>query len=125
MRGEEKFKSKKGISRSKNILLITMLILISASIIWIVLEKPLNQTAEQIAFYEYELNIKIKSVSLDENSMNITIVRNPGRGNFIGTSFNIEGKNISETFIERSSLKELEMKTYTLDHSKFEFSGCN
>lgn len=111
MRGE----GKKGITNSKNILLITMLILISSSIIWIVLKEPLDKTSQQIAFYEHELDIKIHSVSLDEDSMNITIVRNPGRGNFIGTSFKIESKNLSETFIERSSLKELEIKTYKLD----------
>ena len=111
----EKFKGKKGLSKSKNILLITMLILISSAIIWIVLKEPINKTAEQIAFYEYELDLKIRSVSLDENSMNITVVRNPGRGNFIGTSFKIEGNNLSETFIERSPLRELEMKTYQLD----------
>ncbi len=116
MRGENNnIKEKRGISRAKNMLLITVLILVSASIIWIVLKEPLNKTAEQIAFYEHELDLKIQSVALDSNSMNVTIVRNPGRGNFIGTSFKVEGNNISETFIEKSSLKELEMKTYKLE----------
>lgn len=111
MRGE----GKKGISKSNNLLLVTLLILISASIIWIVLKEPLDKTSQEIAFYEHELDIKIHSVSLDEDSMKVTIVRNPGRGNFIGTSFKIEGKNLSETFIERSSLDELEIRTYNLD----------
>ncbi len=116
MRGDKKeFKGKKGISRSKNILLITMLILVSASIIWFVLKEPLNKTAEQISLYEHELDLKIKTVSLDENSMNITVVRNPGRGKFIGTCFKVEGQNVSEIFIERTSLNELEIKTYTLN----------
>lgn len=116
MLGENNYiKDKRGISRAKNMLLITALILISASIIWIVLKEPLNKTAEQIAFYEHELDLKIQSVALDNNSMNVTIVRNAGRGNFIGTSFRVEGNNISETFIEKSSLKELEMKTYKLE----------
>lgn len=114
-RENNNIKEKRGISRAKNMLLITVLILVSASIIWIVLKEPLNKTAEQIAFYEHELDLKIQSVALDSNSMNVTIVRNPGRGNFIGTSFKVEGNNISETFIEKSSLKELEMKTYKLE----------
>lgn len=114
-RENNNIKEKRGISRAKNMLLITVLILVSASIIWIVLKEPLNKTAEQIAFYEHELDLKIQSVALDSNSMNVTIVRNPRRGNFIGTSFKVEGNNISETFIEKSSLKELEMKTYKLE----------
>ena len=106
---------KSGLARSANTLLITMLILISASIIWVVLRSPLNETANQISFYESELNLQIQKVKFNENQINITIKRNPGRGEFTGTSFVVEEGENSENFIEREHLNELEMKTFTLN----------
>jgi hypothetical protein len=106
---------KEGLSRSTNTLFITMLILISASIIWIVIRDPMNQTASQISFYESELNLQILKVKFYEDYINVTVKRNVGRGEFTGTSFVVEEGENSENFIERDTLNELEMKTFTLD----------
>ena len=106
---------KRGLSKSSNMLLITMLILITASIIWIVLRGPLRGTASQIQYYESELDIKIEKVQYQGNSLNITVKRNVGKGQFIGTSFLIETAESSEFFVERTILNELEMKTFTFN----------
>ncbi len=106
---------KRGLSKSSNMLLITMLILITASIIWIVLRGPLTETANQIQYYESELNMQIEKVQYQGNSVNITVKRNAGRGQFIGTSFLIEEADNSEIFVERTPLNELEMRTFTFN----------
>lgn len=74
-----------------------------------------NKATKEIKMHEHGIDLKIHSVSLDKNSMDITIIRNPGGGEILGTVFKAEGKNISETFIERTPMKELEIKTYHLD----------
>lgn len=106
---------KKGLSRSTNTLLITMLILVSGAIIWLVLRNPMHDTANQISFYESELNMQITKVKLNENTLNVTIKRNVGRGQFVGTSFIIEEGESSEVFLEKTTLNELEMKTFELN----------
>ena len=111
---------KRGLSKSTNTLLITMLILISASIIWIVLKNPLQGTANQIDFYESELDLQIEKVNFSENFVNVTIKRNPGRGQFMGTSFVVEDDKNMEVFINKTPLAELEMKTFSLNLIKIE-----
>ncbi len=111
----EKSSIRREYPKPKSIILIMLIVLISVLIFYNIFKGYLENTVDKIESYETKIDIKIVSVYLDEEFINVTIIRNSGAGNLTGVVFRIEGKEISEIFIEKGSLNELEMETYKLE----------
>jgi parallel beta-helix repeat protein len=107
----------RGLSTIVATLLIILLVLVAVAFLWAVVRGVIKGNAEQVSLGKFTLDLKIKNVVRDvnENSMDVKMKRNPGKGQFSGLAFIVEDEENSEVFdILNSSLYELEERTFNI-----------
>jgi hypothetical protein len=103
---------KKGLSTIVATLIIILLVLVAAGIIWVIVRNVIQGNAEQIDLGKLTLDLNIEKVSFVENNVSITLKRNAGVGEFVALAFIIEDGENSDSFTEKVSMNELEIRTF-------------
>ncbi len=80
---------KKGLSTVVTTLIIILLVLVAIGIIWVVIANVISQGSEQISIDKFTTNLKIKNANVDNsnNSIDVDVKRNAGKGDLEGLKF--------------------------------------
>ena len=79
---------KRGLSTVIVYLIIILLVLVSIGIMWIVIRDLVEDTSKEISFNSLTgLEIKKVLINPDENSINVTVKRNPGINQLTGIKY--------------------------------------
>ncbi len=95
--------------------LIGFLILALAVIIFIIVRGYMDDSKQEV-LSEENLDFKIFQVKrIDDNTLNVTVKRNVGGGNFEGLSFLISDGSITEIIKVNTSIQENESEEFSID----------
>lgn len=108
-------KTKRGMSAVITTLIIILLVLFAIGILWSIIANLLKDTSEQISIDRFTVDVTIKEVDVydDMNRIDITILRNPGRGDISGLVFIFSNSTNSERFVNDTTLDELATSVYS------------
>jgi len=111
---------KKGLSTIVAILITILLVLIAVAILWTVIRAFILKSTDEITLSKFTVDLKIDSVRIINETINVRVIRNPGEGDLKGISF-IVFDGINSKIIEKTgnnfSLQSLEKKTYTFNYT--------
>ncbi|HPD81692.1 MAG TPA: right-handed parallel beta-helix repeat-containing protein [Candidatus Pacearchaeota archaeon] len=105
-------RGKKGLSTIVATLIIVLLVLVATGIIWVVIKEVILKDSEKVSLNSLTINLDIKNVKMSCDEVYVTVKRNVGEGDFIGLLFVMEGEEVSDTFKEYVSMKELEVRVF-------------
>ena len=99
-------------------LIVIMITLIAVAIIWTVTRGVIQRNSEGVTLSRFTIDLKIESVKIINNSINVKIKRNPGEGELKGITFVVfDGQNSQVIEKTNLTLNPLERKTFIIDYS--------
>ena len=109
---------KRGLSNVVATLIVILLVIIASIIVWTVIRTLIQRNTEGLTLSRFTIDLKIDSVRLTNNTVNVKVKRNPGEGKLKGITFIIfDGEN--SHIIEKTNvtMEILERKTFILDYN--------
>lgn len=113
---------KKGESRIIISIITILLVLIAITINWIVITNIISENSEQISLDKITIRISIENALIKNNNLEVKIKRNPGKGELVKIKFIATDNLNSEIFEEKTTMLELESKTFILSLTKINSS---
>jgi len=114
-KSDKKKESEKGLSTVVATLLLILLTLVAVGVIWVVVRNVIQSNSEQVFLGKYTLNLEItKTQRINDSTLNVTVKRNAGEGEFIGMNFVVEDDANTEVIKKYFLLKELETQRFQL-----------
>ena len=109
--------SKRGeLSKSAIYMLIFSLVLVLAIITWIILRNNDFSKDETVSINQEILDLKISQVKkINEDTLDVTLKRGVGEGEFVGLSFTVNDGSRTETVRINSSMPENQSGTFSLN----------
>ena len=114
-------KNKRGVSGVVTAVLLILLAVASIGVLWVVVSKLVSDNAEVIGAGINNVNIDVQEAHINNSHVYVKIKRMPATGNLTGVKFIFEDSDgDSASVIQAVSLKELEVKTLSIDYSAIE-----
>src|SRR3989344_3128953 len=114
-------KDKRGVSGVVTAVLLILLVVASIGVLWGVVSKLVSDNAEVIGAGINSVDIDVQEAHIDNSNAYVKIKRMPATGNLTGVKFIFEDSDgDSASVIQAVSLKELEVKTLSIDYSAIE-----
>ena len=114
-------KDKRGVSGVVTAVLLILLVVASIGVLWGVVSKLVSDNAEVIGAGINSVDIDVQEAHIDNSNVYVKIKRMPATGNLTGVKFIFEDSDgDSASVIQAVSLKELEVKTLSIDYSAIE-----
>ena len=105
----------KGLSTVVATLLIVLLVLVAVAIIWVVLRNVLEDSAEQVSFGRFTVDLDItKADIINDTAISVIVKRNSGQGEIYGILFVVYDDENSEVVRETVQLKQLEERGFNI-----------
>ncbi len=105
---------KRGLSTIIVTLILIGLSLVAIGIFWVIIRDMINRQASGISLEKLTVSMDIENVySPGGNNISVQVKRNTGKGEIIGIKFIFYNETDNEVFSGNTSLKELEIKTFT------------
>jgi len=112
---------KRGLSTVVTSLIMILLVLVAVGVVWVVIKNIISGGVNEISLGKFTLDLKIKSVSIENGNVSVIIHRNAGEGEISEIQFVLtDGKN-SEIIKQTSALLELKDETHILSPQKIFF----
>lgn len=110
-----KMGDKRGLSEVITTLLIIGLSLAAIVIIWVVIQNIISTGSDQVSLGKFTMDLQIEKVLINPGTLEVTVKRNPGKGELNGLKFIISDGTSTEVLEEKNiQLEELETKTFIL-----------
>ncbi|MEK6925641.1 MAG: LamG domain-containing protein [Nanoarchaeota archaeon] len=109
-------KEKRGMSEVIATLIIILLVIVAILVVWGVVRNVIDTGAEQITLDKFTINIELEKAVVSQNSIDVTVKRNPGQGELSGFRFVISDGTNSQIIDSTATLSELEQKTISLNY---------
>ena len=114
-------KDKRGVSGVVTAVLLILLAVASIGVLWVVVSKLVSDNAEVIGAGINSVDIDVQEAHINNSHVYVKIKRMPATGNLTGVKFIFEDSDgASKSVTQPVSLKELEVKTLSIDYSTIE-----
>ena len=107
---------KKGLSTVVTTLIIILLVLVAVGIVWVVISNLIREGVEEVSLGKFTIDLNIKDVKIQTDSIDVKIKRNPGKGELTGIKFLVSDGVKTEVFEMPTNMGELAEQTFTLDY---------
>ena len=85
---------KRGMSEVVTTLLIILISIVAIGVVWVVVKNILDKGKEDISLDAFGLDLEIVKASYLDDTLSVTVKRNPGGGEIVGINFVIgDGEN--------------------------------
>ncbi len=109
---------KRGLSTIIASVLIILIVLIAGSIVWFTVRNVLQENSEKISLSGLTIDLKVQSLRITNDTLDIKIKRNPGEGDLKGLKFIVfDGQQSYEFERLNIGLDPLGIKTFILSYS--------
>jgi len=108
--------NKRGMSTVIISILLVMLALAAIGVISLVIKNILSESTENTSLGKYTIRLKISSVKVEAQTIDVKVKREPGVANLSGIRFVVYDGRSSELFDRNTTLKELEENTFVLTY---------
>jgi len=109
--------NKKGMSQIVTTLIIILLSIVAIGILWVVVKNIIDKGKDEISIDAIGLDLEIERVSVDGDTLSVTVRRNPGGGSIVGINFVISDGDNSVVIRKDTTLSELGIETFTFSLS--------
>ena len=109
--------NKKGLSTVVTTLIIILLVFVAIGIVWVVVKNIITNSAEQISLGGLTINLEIKDVKINLDTIEINVKRNPGEGELSGIKFLVSDGVGTQVFEEETNMQELGERRFTLNYA--------
>ncbi len=99
-------------------LIIILLTIVAIGIVWVVVKNIINKGSEEIALTSLTLDLDITRATVEDDTLSITVKRNPGEGDLTGINFVISDGYNSVVVRRNTNLPELGIQTFTFTLSQ-------
>lgn len=106
-------RNKRGMSAVVTTLIIILLAIVAIGIVWVVVKNILDKGSEEITLTGLTLDLEITRATVEDDTLSITVKRNPGDGNLVGINFVISDGDNSVVVTRDTTLAELGVQTFT------------
>ena len=109
---------KRGLSTIVTTLIMILFVLAAVAIVWVVIKNVIVEKSEEISIRSFTMNLEIKNVKIEEDTISMDVKRNPGKGEITGIKFIFDDGTNTEIINEEIVLKELDTEgfSFTLDN---------
>lgn len=116
---------RKGISTIVSTLMILLLVFVAIGILWVVIRNFVQAGAEEVSLGKFTLDLKIDNVAINSaaNSVDVTVKRNTGAGDFTGIKFVFDDGSNSESIVYNTTLLENEKTKFSMTLSTINLSN--
>ncbi len=116
------FINKKGISDIITYLLIIVISMIALGILWVIVANFLSQGGEQVSLQGITISLSIKNAQISSGGVSVMVSRSAGGGDLKGIKFIFSDGTKTESFDDKTPLKQLEEKTFNFNLQELENS---
>ena len=109
--------NKRGLSTVVTTLIIILLVFVAIGIVWVVVRNVISQGVEQISLGGLTINLEIKDVKINLDTIEINVKRNPGEGELSGIKFLVSDGVGTQVFEEETNMQELGERRFTLNYA--------
>ena len=95
---------KRGLSEVITTLLIIGLSLAAIVIIWVVIQNIISTGSDQVSLGKFTMDLQIEKVLINPGTLEVTVKRNPGKGELNGLKFIISDGTSTEVLEEKNLL---------------------
>ncbi len=106
---------KRGLSDVVTTLIMILLTLVAIGMIWLIVTNILESSADEVNIGKLTLSLSIERVKVNGEMIDVTVKRNPGKGDMTGIKFVLKNDTTSVAVVENVSLNELESKTFNIN----------
>ena len=94
-------------------LIIILLVIVALGIVWVVVKNIIDKGKDEITLTGLTLDLDITKAVVDDETLSVTVKRNPGEGDLIGINFVISDGDNSVVVTKDTTLAELGVQTFT------------
>jgi len=108
---------KKGLSGVVTTLLLILLGLVAVGVLWVVVANVIEDSSSQVNLDKFTLSLDIESVKYNQNTFDLVLKRNPGKGEIDSMKIIFSDGNYSQTY-EVSGIDELQSKLFNVNYDR-------
>ncbi|MEK6757731.1 MAG: LamG domain-containing protein, partial [Nanoarchaeota archaeon] len=97
-------------------LILIVVVFVAVGIVWVVVKNVLKENSEKVEINKLSVSFQIEKVLVGAGTVDITVKRNVGAGDFWGLKFILENQTGSVSYDVETTINELEFKTFNFSY---------
>ncbi len=108
--------NKKGMSTIITTVIMIVLVLVAVGVVWAIVQNILTESADDISLGSLKIRLNIEKVKITDVGVDVQVKRSAGEANLVGINFIISDGENTEVFEEKTTMKQLATKTFSLSY---------